>query len=47
MTVDMNSPESIATWYRVNPRRHAEFLRWALRNWPQFRSAIEAARGLI
>lgn len=43
----MNDPASIAAFYRVNPKPHAEFLRWALKNWPQFRPAIEASRELV
>ncbi len=47
MIVNLNSPESIAAWYKVNPKPHAQFLRYALKRWPQFREAIEASRGLI
>jgi hypothetical protein len=47
MRLNMKNPESIAAWYKVNPKPHGQFLRFALRRWPQFREAIEAARGLI
>lgn len=47
MTVNLSDPQSIAAWYKVAPARHAPFLRWALRNWPQFKAAIEASRELV
>jgi hypothetical protein len=47
MIVNLNDPQSISAWYRVNPKQHALFLRWALVRWPQFKAAIEASRGLI
>jgi hypothetical protein len=43
----MNDPQSIAAWFKVNPTQHAQFLRWALRVWPQFRAAIEASLELV
>lgn len=49
MTLDLRDPQSIAMWFKVAPKRHAEFLRWALRNeaYAQFWPAIEASRGLV
>ena len=49
MTLDLRDPASIAAWYRVAPRRHAEFLRWALRNdsYAEFHAAIAASRELV
>ncbi len=49
MTLDLRDPQSIAAWYRVAPKRHAEFLRWALRNeaYSRFHSAIAASRELV
>lgn len=49
MTLDLCDPQSIAAWYRTNPKRHAEFLRWALRNeaYSRFHSAIAASRELV
>lgn len=49
MKIDLNDPQSIATWYRVHPQRHAEFLRWALRQdaYAPFHAAIAASRELV
>lgn len=49
MNLNLRDPQSIADWYRVNPQRHAEFLRWALRqeSYAQFHAAIAASRGLV
>jgi hypothetical protein len=49
MKVDMSNPASVAAWYRVNPQRHAEFLRHCLRSeaWREFWPAIEASRELL
>lgn len=49
MRLDMNDPASIAAWYRVAPKRHAEFLRWALRQdaYAPFWPAIAASRELV
>ena len=47
MRLNLNDPQSVAAWYRINPKPHAEFLRWALKNWAQFRAAIEGSRELI
>ena len=49
MTLDMNDPQSIATWFRVNPQRHAELLRRWLRNdlYARFWPAIAASRELV
>lgn len=49
MRLDLTDPQSIATWFKTNPRRHAGYLRHWLRNemfrafWP----AIEASRELV
>ncbi len=49
MILNLNDPQSVADWFHVNPKRHAEFLRWALRNeaYAQFWPAIEASRELV
>lgn len=49
MTVNMADPESVAAWYRINPSRHAGFLRYCLRSeaWRAFWPAIEASRELL
>lgn len=49
MTLDLNDPASIAEWYRINPPRHAEFLRHCLRSktWQRFWPAIAASRELV
>lgn len=47
MRLNLNEPVSIAEWFKVNPAHHGQFLRWALRNWPQFKDAIVASRELV
>lgn len=49
MTLDLRDPQSIAAWYRIAPKRHAEFLRWALRqeSYAAFHGAIVASRELV
>lgn len=49
MILNLNDPQSVADWFHVNPKRHAEFLRWALRNeaYAQFWPAIVASRELV
>lgn len=49
MKLNMTDPASIAAWYRINPRRHAEFLRHCLQSevWARFWPAIEASRGMV
>lgn len=49
MTLDLRDPQSIAAWYRIAPKRHAEFLRWALRQdaYAAFHAAIVASRGMV
>lgn len=49
MTLDLRDPKSIATWFKVAPKRHAEFLRWALRQdaYAPFHAAITASRGMV
>ncbi len=49
MTVNLSDPASIARWYAVNPKRHAEFLRHCLRSkaWAAFWPAINASRELV
>lgn len=49
MILNLNDPQSVADWFHVNPKLHAEFLRWALRNeaYAQFWPAIEASLELV
>jgi hypothetical protein len=49
MTLDLTDPASVAAWYRLNPKRHAGYLRLWLRNpmWAAFWPAIEASRELV
>lgn len=49
MRLDLTDPASIAAWYRIAPKRHAEFLRWALRqdSYARFHAAIVASRELV
>jgi hypothetical protein len=43
----MTDPQSIANWYRVNPRAHGPMLRHWLRVWPQFGASIAASREFV
>ena len=49
MTLNLNDPASIATWYRIAPQRHAAMLRHWLRceMFRQFWPAIVASRELV
>lgn len=49
MILNLNDPQSVADWFHVNPKRHAEFLRWALRqdSYARFHAAIVASRELV
>jgi hypothetical protein len=49
MKLDLTDPQSIAAWYRINPPRHAEFLRHCLSSeaWARFWPAIAASRELV
>ncbi len=49
MHLNLNDPASVAAWYRVNPARHAEFLRHCLAStaWERFWPAIKSARDLV
>lgn len=49
MRLDLRDPQSIAAWFKVAPQRHAEFLRWALRQdaYAPFHAAIAASRELV
>lgn len=47
MKVDMNDPQSIARWFRVNPKRHGPQLAAFGRLWPQFAEAIKKAGEML
>jgi hypothetical protein len=49
MTLNLRDPQSIATWFKVNPQRHAAFLRWALRQeaYAPFHAAIAVSREMV
>lgn len=49
MRLDLTDPASVAAWYRVNPKRHAGYLRHWLRSemFSQFWPAIAASRELV
>jgi hypothetical protein len=49
MKLYMNDPACIAAWFRINPRRHAEFLKHCLLSeaWARFWPAIHEARGMV
>jgi len=49
MTLDLSDPQSIAQWFRINPPRHAEYLRYCLRSeaHAHFHEAIAASRELV
>lgn len=49
MTLNLRDPQSIAGWFKVNPQRHAGFLRHWLRceMFREFWPAIVASRELV
>lgn len=47
MTVDLNDPQSIAAWFRVNPKRHGAQLAAFTKLWPRFADAIAEAGRLL
>lgn len=49
MKLNLTDPASIAAWYRINPPRHAAFLRHCLKSeaWTQFWPAIVASREMV
>nr|WP_316640040.1 hypothetical protein [uncultured Roseateles sp.] len=47
MTLNLNDPKSIVTWYHVHPELHGPQMETFASMWPQFRRALTAARELI
>lgn len=43
MNLNLANPGSIVRWHAVAPERHAEFLKWARKAWPNFKPAIDEA----
>jgi hypothetical protein len=47
VTLDLNSPESIAAWFRVCPPRHGPQLAFFMELWPQFVESIKRAGEIL
>lgn len=47
MRVNLNDPDSIAAFFRVNPKRHGPQIAWFAKAWPQFAAAIAEAGQML